>query len=180
MLEEHSNIEYVEPTNDVLDNRVLKLGVHKCFAFWISLFMMLVLAPLLFYVYLKDKQDIQKFGVSGNPFLQKYTLFCFLFMSIKQRTKDTELEDLSKKDSKFQPLGQTSVPTMGCNFDNEERKSIDLKRINTPGPQISKLGTDKKKMNLTKEENKEDLSNIEGIENSNVLEETNDEMNIIK
>jgi hypothetical protein len=75
ILEEHTDISSVNATVDSTPEQILMLGVHKSFAFWISLFLILALAPLIILVIIKDKQDIERYGLKGNPFLKKYAIF---------------------------------------------------------------------------------------------------------
>ena len=87
MIEEYlANLKVDQSANKTADP-VVKTGVNRNFAFWISFFMILGLLPTLICWIMRDKKEIRIYGIHGNNSIHQYALFFFICLALRRKRK---------------------------------------------------------------------------------------------
>jgi hypothetical protein len=136
MLEEHRDTAYVAYVEDKSLDPLRVLGVHKSFAFWLTLLLLIALGPLLMIGIWKDRKEIKVYGKRGNQSLRKYAIWWVIWMNIRRKGKAV------KGDKHVQLINDSTSNDVTRNslvFNNTIKSNTAFNRENSPSTEKAEV-----------------------------------------
>jgi len=151
IIEEHRDTYYVAKLKESVPEELVMLGVTLSFAFWITLLMIIFLAPLIFIAIIKDRKDVKTYGLRGNQELRKFAFFPFIYMSVRRKEKPAKIDKKpgSAQSKRTGVSDRDNNEQEGNNYQKMDDSQVDtlaptpthkFERQKTPVPEVSEFG----------------------------------------